>query len=173
MIAAIGAVSRNGVIGLDDWLPWDIPEELAYFEQTIEGAALVIGRRTYESMDVVPEGSVVFTASPGYSVRPGCRKSADIVQALQLARAHCERVFVVGGASTYAAAWPYLDRFFLTHIERDFSGDTSFPRDVPVLSWPLEDERQACFTEMKTGEPVLCRFCIYRQPNPRALRHEP
>lgn len=40
MISAIGAVSANGMIGLDGWLPWDIPEELAYFEQTVDGAAL-------------------------------------------------------------------------------------------------------------------------------------
>jgi len=43
MIAAIGAVSSNGMIGLDGWLPWDIPEELAFFEKTVAGAALVIG----------------------------------------------------------------------------------------------------------------------------------
>ena len=54
MISAIGAVASNGMLGLAGWLPWDIPEELAYFEKMVEGAALVIGRLTYESMDVVP-----------------------------------------------------------------------------------------------------------------------
>ncbi|MBK8890527.1 MAG: dihydrofolate reductase [Dechloromonas sp.] len=52
MIAAIGAVASNGMLGLDGWLPWDIPEELAYFEETVAGAALVIGRLTYESARV-------------------------------------------------------------------------------------------------------------------------
>ena len=46
LISAIGAVSSNGAIGLNGWLPWDIPEELAYFESTVAGAALVIGRLT-------------------------------------------------------------------------------------------------------------------------------
>ena len=55
MITAIGAVSSNNMLGLAGWLPWDIPEELAYFEKTVAGAALLIGRLTYESMDVVPE----------------------------------------------------------------------------------------------------------------------
>ena len=63
MIAAIGAVSSNGMIGLDGWLPWDIPEELAYFESTVLGAALVIGRLTYESMDVVPADSFIVTSN--------------------------------------------------------------------------------------------------------------
>ena len=49
MISAIGAVSANGMIGLDGWLPWDIPEELAYFEQTVDGAALVIGNEANDA----------------------------------------------------------------------------------------------------------------------------
>ena len=42
LITAIGAISSNDMLGLNGWLPWDIPEELAYFEQTVAGAALVI-----------------------------------------------------------------------------------------------------------------------------------
>lgn len=44
MIAAIAAVAANGMLGREQWLPWDIPEELAYFERTVAGAALVMGR---------------------------------------------------------------------------------------------------------------------------------
>ncbi len=80
MISAIGAVSANGMIGLDGWLPWDIPEELAYFERTVAGAALVIGRLTYESMDVVPEDSFIVSRRDDLSVRPGCRR-VDSVEA--------------------------------------------------------------------------------------------
>ena len=61
VISAIGAVAANGALGLDNWLPWDIPEELAYFERTVAGAALLIGRLTYESMDVVPEDAFIVT----------------------------------------------------------------------------------------------------------------
>ena len=72
MIAAIGAVASNGMLGLEGWLPWDIPEELAYFERTVAGAALVIGRLTYESMDVVPADSFVVSRQPVLTLRPGC-----------------------------------------------------------------------------------------------------
>ena len=54
MIAGIAAVSSNGMIGMNGWLPWDIPEDVAYFENMIVGAALVVGRRTYGTMAVVP-----------------------------------------------------------------------------------------------------------------------
>ncbi|MBK9782989.1 MAG: dihydrofolate reductase [Betaproteobacteria bacterium] len=59
MITAIGAVSSNNMLGLAGWLPWDTPEELAYFEKTVAGAALLTGRLTYESMDVVPGAFIV------------------------------------------------------------------------------------------------------------------
>jgi len=78
MIAAIGAVASNGMLGLDGWLPWDIPEELAYFETTVAGAALVIGRLTYESMDVVPRDSFVVTRQLDRPLRPGCTAVASV-----------------------------------------------------------------------------------------------
>ena len=75
MITAIGAVSSNGMIGLDGWLPWDIPEELAFFEKTVAGAALVIGRLTYESMDVVPPDSFIVTSQAGLVLKPGWQRN--------------------------------------------------------------------------------------------------
>ena len=54
MIAAIAAVAANGMLGREQWLPWDIPEELAYFERTVAGAALVMGRLTYGNADLFP-----------------------------------------------------------------------------------------------------------------------
>ena len=69
MIAAIAAVAANGMLGREQWLPWDIPEELAYFERTVAGAALVMGRLTYASMDVVPEDSFVLSRAADLPLR--------------------------------------------------------------------------------------------------------
>ncbi len=123
LISAIGAVSSNGAIGLNGWLPWDIPEELAYFEKTVAGAALVIGRLTYESMDVVPEDSFVVTHQADLVLRPGCTRVASVEEGLQRALVTGKPVFVIGGASLYAAAWPYCDRFYLTRIEQPYAGE--------------------------------------------------
>lgn len=169
VIAAIGAVAANGMLGLDNWLPWDIPEELAYFERTVEGAALVIGRATYESMDVVPADSFVVSRNPALSLRPGCRRVATVEAGLRGALATGKPVFVIGGASVYAAAWPYCQVFYLTRIERDFAGDTLFPADIPLAEWRLADERHACYRERKSGEIVGCRFLRYEQPVPRPV----
>lgn len=169
MIAAIGAVAANGMLGLDGWLPWDIPEELAYFERTVAGAALVIGRLTYESMDVVPPDSFVVTRRTEVPLRPGCTACASVEAALRGAVATGKDVFVIGGASIYAAAWPYCERFYLTRIERDFAGDMLFPADIPLAQWHIVSDVRETYRERKTGSDVVCRFLQYEQPSPRPL----
>ena len=170
MIAAIGAVASNGMLGLEGWLPWDIPEELAYFERTVAGAALVIGRLTYESMDVVSPDSFVVSRQPGLQLRPGCVQVDSVEKGLLTAIATGKDVFVIGGASIYEAAWPYCKRFYLTRIEMPFAGDTRFPESIPLDRWKVISEVQQTYRERKSGRDVLCRFLQYEQDNPRPLR---
>jgi len=169
LIAAIGAVARNGMLGLNNWLPWDIPEELAYFEATIAGAALLIGRLTYESMDATPADSFIVSHQADLALRPGCRRVASVEEGLVAALATGKPVFVIGGASIYAAAWPYCRRFYLTRIDMPFAGDTVFPESVPLASWPLIGETAKRLRERRSGCEVWCRFQIYEQPQPRPL----
>lgn len=169
VISAIGAVASNGMLGLDHWLPWDIPEELAYFEQTVAGAALLIGRLTYESMDVVPLDSFIVTRELDRPMRPGCTAVPSVEAGLRLAVATGKPVFVIGGAAIYAAAWPYCRYFYLTRIERPFAGDTLFPASIPLADWPVVAAREAHLLEHKSGELTLCRFLCYEQPAPQDL----
>lgn len=169
LISAIGAVSANGMIGLDGWLPWDIPEELAYFERTVAGAALVIGRLTYESMDVVPEDSFIVSRRDDVELREGCTRVSSVEEGLQRALATGRPVFVIGGASIYAGAWRYCHRFYLTRIERDFHGDSAFPGTVDLSDWRIEGETLQCLRERRSESEVRCRFLVYRQNNPQPL----
>ncbi|WP_162888607.1 dihydrofolate reductase [Dechloromonas sp. HYN0024] len=169
MISAIGAVASNGMLGLDGWLPWDIPEELAYFEQTVAGAALLIGRLTYESMDVVPPDSFIVSRQHDLPLRPGCAGVSSVEEGLRAALATGKPVFVIGGAAIYAAAWPYCDRFYLTRIEQAFAGDTLFPADIPLDQWEVYAESIKVFRERKSGHDVTCRFLQYRQSSVRPL----
>ena len=169
LISAIGAIASNGMLGLNGWLPWDIPEELAYFERTVAGAALVIGRLTYESMDVVPEDSFIVSGQSELALRPGCIRVPSVEAGLRAASATGKRVFVIGGASIYAAAWPYCHRFYLTRIERPFAGDTLFPAGIPLNQWPVLEESVQTLMERGSGQQVVCRFLQYGQPNPRPL----
>lgn len=169
LISAIAAVASNGMLGLDGWLPWDIPEELAYFERTVAGAALVIGRLTYESMDVVPEDSFVVSRQTDLPMRPGCTRVDSVEQGLLAAQATGKPVFVIGGASIYAAAWPYCDRFYLTRIDRPFAGDTLFPESIPLDRWEIIGDVSESLRERKTDSAVICRFMQYAQKKVRPL----
>lgn len=169
LIVGIGAVASNGMLGLAGWLPWDIPEELAYFERMVSGAALVIGRLTYESMDEVPVDSFIVSHDVNLTLRPGCTRVASVEEALRGALATGKPVFVIGGASVYAAAWPYCHRFYLTRIEQAFDGDTLFPAEIPLNDWPVHEESLRALHDNKTDKAVVCRFLQYRQPNPTPL----
>lgn len=169
VIAAIGAVSRNGMIGRDNWLPWDIPEELAYFERTVAGAALVIGRATYESMDVVPPDSFILTRQRDFVPRPGCTAVDSIEAALRGALVTGKPVFVIGGASVYAAAWPYCRYFYLTRIAQDFAGDARFPESVDLSDCPVIELARETYVERQSGAPVSCRFLRYERLCPIPL----
>ncbi len=169
LIAAIGAVASNDMLGLDNWLPWDIPEELAYFEATVAGAALVVGRLTYESMAEVPVDTFVVSRRADLPLRPGCRRVASVEAGLCAARATGKPVFVIGGASIYAAAWPYCRYFYLTRIGMPFAGDTLFPPSIPLATWAVVGDETKRYRERKSGSEVLCRFLKYEQPRPRPL----
>ena len=169
MIAAIGAVANQRVLGLANWLPWDIPEELGYFEKTTEGAALVAGRTTYESMDVVPEDMFVLTRQQSSVLRPGCYPVTSVEAAILRAAATGKPVFVIGGASVYEAAWPYCEYFYLTHIDLNCSGDTYFPATIPFEHWEVVNERSEVMRDRVSDQLVTCRFVIYRQSDYRQL----
>lgn len=169
LIAAIGAVASNGMLGLAGWLPWDIPEELAYFERKVAGAALLIGRATYESMDMVPEDSFIVSRQSDLVLRKGCYRVDSVEAGLGSAVATGKPVFVIGGASIYAAAWPYCHRFYLTRIEMPFAGDTRFPDEIPLNTWDVLGETREIYRERNTGCKVLCRFIEYQQKFPRPV----
>lgn len=168
VIAAIGAVASNGMLGLDGWLPWDIPEELAYFERTVAGAALVIGRLTYDSMGVVPADSFIVSRQADLQVRHGCFRVRSVEEGISRALATGKAVFVIGGASVYAAAWPYCHRFYLTRIDLPCVGDTGFP-DIPLDRWRIVSDVTKSYLERKSQQSVKCRFLQYEQDSPLLL----
>lgn len=162
-ISAIAAVSSNGMIGNNGGLPWDIPEDVAYFEAMIAGAALVVGRLTYATMTAFPEDTFVVSQSQGIDLKPGSYRMDSVEKALSTAQATGKPVFVIGGAGIYEAAWPYCRYFYLTRIERSFAGDTPFPQAIQLDRCSLLEAREETFRDRSSGEDVLCRFLKYEQ----------
>ena len=123
----IAAVAANGVIGADGRLPWRLREDLQYFKRMTQGHAVVMGRRTWESIGKPLPGrrNVVVTRQAGFAA-PGASVAPSLEAALALCRDQ-GLVFVIGGTELYRAALPLADGLLLTEIQRDFAGDARFP----------------------------------------------
>jgi dihydrofolate reductase len=126
-VAIIAAVARNGVIGHHNRMPWHLPEDLRRFRRLTLGHAVIMGRRTFESIGwpLAGRNNIVVTRSPGWT-RSGCH-AADSLEAALAAVREPQDAFVIGGAQIYALALPIASRLYMTEIARDFEGDAFFP----------------------------------------------
>ncbi len=129
-LALVAAVARNGVIGRGGALPWHLPEDLARFRDLTVGRAVVMGRKTWESLPerfrpLPGRRNVVVTRSPEWQAE-GSEPAASLEEALELLAAE-KQVFVIGGAELFAAALPFADELLLTELELDVEGDAFFP----------------------------------------------
>lgn len=123
-LALIVAVAANGTIGANNALPWHLPEDLRHFRRLTTGHAIVMGRRTWESLGrpLPDRQNIVVTRTPGFAA-PGAETAPSLEAALALNRMP-EPVFCIGGAGLFRAALPRAERVHLTEIARDFEGDT-------------------------------------------------
>lgn len=149
MLEMIVAHARNGVIGNAGTMPWHIPEDLKHFKTVTTGAAVIMGRKTFESIGRALPGrkNIVITRQAGYAAQ-GCIVVPNLASALTAAGK--ERCFVIGGGEIYRQALPQADRLWVTEIEASPAGDTTFPTLDPdewneeVLGeLPATDQRPA------------------------------
>ncbi|MBF0105081.1 MAG: dihydrofolate reductase [Deltaproteobacteria bacterium] len=127
MLSIIVAISQNGVIGLNNRLPWHLPEDLKHFKETTMGHTIIMGENTFKSLGRPLPGrkNIVLTDQHDYHPE-GTEVIHSFEELIRLGKGDAE-VFVIGGAMVYRQALPHADRLYLTHINRAFEGDTFFP----------------------------------------------
>ena len=126
-VSIIVAMARNRTIGINNTLPWRIPEDLRHFKALTMGHHMIMGRKTFDSIGKPLPGrtTVVVTRNRNLKI-DGC----IITHSLEEAIAACagdEKIFVVGGAELYAQAMPLTDTMYVTEIQLGIEGDTHFP----------------------------------------------
>lgn len=133
-LSIIVAVARNRVIGVNNTLPWHLPEDLKRFRALTMGHHIIMGRKTYESLGRLLPGrtTVIVSRSKEYAV-PGALVTDSLRGALALCGDDPE-VFVIGGAQLYREGLPIADRLYLTEIDVPFEGDAHFP-EYDASSW--------------------------------------
>jgi dihydrofolate reductase len=126
----IYARSRNGVIGRDGQLPWHLPADLAHFKQTTLGQAVVMGRKTWDSLPerfrpLPGRTNIVITRQKDWQA-PGALVAHSLAQAMAL----CPEpgpLWVIGGAEVYAQALPLASTVVVTEIDMEAQGDAHAP----------------------------------------------
>ena len=128
IISAIVAMASNRVIGNQGDIPWKIPGEQKMFKEITLGHAIIMGRKTYESIGRPLPGrtNIVITRQADYQAS-GCIVVHDLDSALQSCPRRENEAFICGGGQLYQAAWPVTDRIYLTVLPREVAGDTYFP----------------------------------------------
>ena len=157
-IVFVLARARNGVIGRDGELPWHIPADLRHFKALTQGAPMLMGRKTFESLPGLLPGRrhLVLTRDPDWQA-----EGAEVVRNASeaIAAAGGERLSVVGGAEIYAVMLPYVDRIELTEIDDEPVGDTFVPPFDPA-EW-VETAREEHAAE--DGRPGLSFVTLRRR----------
>ena len=164
-LAIVAAVARGGVIGRDGALPWRLPQDLARFRELTTGHAVVMGRRTWESLPdrfrpLPGRRNVVVTRNPSWH-EDAAERASSLAGALELLAAE-ERVFVIGGGAIFVEALPLAEELVLTEIDLDVDGDTFFPEwDRDAFEEMSREERVA-----EDGTPFA--FVRYERRGPSA-----
>jgi dihydrofolate reductase len=128
VISLVVAVADNGVIGVNNQLPWRLPNDLQRFKALTMGKAIIMGRKTFESIGKPLPGrrNIVVSRSPdlvidGYDVVNSIQSAIDVTD-------HGEELMVIGGADIYQQALPMAQRIYLTRVHANIPGDANFPR---------------------------------------------
>lgn len=136
----IVACSQNGVIGSDGDLPWKLPMDLRHFMQSTRGCSVVMGRKTFESLDQpLPNRlNIVLSRTLRDDRDDGVRVASEIGEAIELAHdASCESpVWIAGGGHIYRQAMDRVDLIVRTLIHAQVEGDTHFP-EIDTNVWCL------------------------------------
>ncbi len=140
-ISLIVALAKNNIIGLNNTLPWHLPEDLKHFRALTTGHHIIMGRKTYESLGRLLPGrtTVIVTRNRDYKL-----DGALIAHSLDAAVALChhdDEVFVIGGAELYQAGIKLANKLYITELDLEVAGDTYFPA-YDLAEWQ-ETSREA------------------------------
>ncbi|MBS0599628.1 MAG: dihydrofolate reductase [Proteobacteria bacterium] len=131
-LAIIVAMARNHVIGLNNEMPWHLPDDLKFFKKMTIGKTVIMGRRTWESLRMrpLPERQNIVLSRDPYLHLDGALVVESLAQAID--QAASDEIMLIGGAELYAQTLPICDRLYLTEVDAAPDGDAFFPALDPA-----------------------------------------
>ena len=147
-ISIIAAMADNRVIGIENRLPWKLPNDMKWFRQHTLGKPIVMGRKTFESFGAKPlpeRTNIVVTTDDNYQAE-GAIVAHNIKEALAAA-GDVPEIMIIGGASFYEQMIHSTHRMYLTYVQTVIEGDAWFPsfdssewREVERHSYPADEK---------------------------------
>jgi dihydrofolate reductase len=156
-LSLIAAVAQNGVIGLDNTLPWHLPEDLKRFRALTTGHHIIMGRKTYESLNrLLPDRTtVIVTRNPDYAVE-GALIAHSLESAIAMAGDDPE-IFLIGGAELYRDGLRLADTLYMTEVHQEFAGDAWFPE------WNRQHWREAARERHTSAKGLPFSYVTYHR----------
>jgi len=156
-ITLVAAIASNNVIGKENSLPWNIPEDLKRFKQMTSGHTILMGRKTFDSIGrpLPNRQNIVMTKDENFE-REGIKVINDFNEALELIKESNKDIFVIGGSKIYELFEPVANSLAITRILKDFEGDAFFP-DINWDLWQIEKEEN--FFDEKSN--IECKLIEY------------
>jgi dihydrofolate reductase len=159
-VVLVAALDRAGAIGRDNAMPWHLPDDLKRFKALTRGHAILMGRRTAESLGrALPERRNLVLTRSGRAPFAGMEAVASIAEAAALAGDG--PLMVIGGGEVYALALPHATKLHLTHVDTRIDGaDAHFPAWQPAQWRAAMRERH----EADARHPFAFEFVDYVRP---------
>ena len=138
-ITLVVAVSKNGIIGRAGGLPWRLSSDLKLFRRLTMGKPVIMGRKTWDSIGRPLDGRLNIVVTRGAAIaQDGVVTARSLEEALKVARTRAENdgadeIAVIGGGEIYRQALPLADRIYLTEVDLEADGDTTFPPLDPAV----------------------------------------
>lgn len=158
-LTMIAAAAENNALGKDNDLIWHISEDLKRFKRLTTGHAIIMGRKTFESMPkALPNRiNIVLTQKKDYTAE-GAVVVHTIKDALALVKDD-HQPFVIGGGQIYSLFMPLCDRIELTRVHHEFEADVFFP-DIDTSAFEIISEEFIAKTE---DQPYNYTYLTYQR----------
>lgn len=126
-ISIIVAVAKNWVIGKDNHLLWHLSGDMKHFRALTTGNVVIMGRKTFDSIGKPLPNRRNIILSRSLEKIDGCEVYSDVENLLADPTLKHEKIFIMGGGEIYRLFLPLAKRIFLTHVDVEITGDTTFP----------------------------------------------
>lgn len=143
ILSLIVAASDNNAIGKNNQLPWHLPADLRFFKNTTWGMPVIMGRKTFESMNNKPLAgrfNIVITRQENWEA-DGAIVATSFDEAIaKAAKTDCREAFIIGGGEIFSLALESASNIYLTRVHTKIEGDVFFPAPNK-RKWQLVHQR--------------------------------